>query len=99
MLPLYTKKYNKLLYSILYYKILYFGLKYFRVRTRNFQAVILYSYSGCESFCHKTDPKETKSINRFRKKDTFTPDKHTDGVADTLCLHESNSDNPLVSRG
>ena len=75
---------------MLYYKILYFAFKYFRVRTRNFQAVILCSYSDCETFCQNTDPKEAKSINRFKKKDTFIPDKHTDGVVNTLCRHRSN---------
>lgn len=68
----------------------YFALKYFRVRTRNFQAVILFCYSDYESFCHNIDPKEAKSINRFKKKETFIPDKHTGDVVNTQSIHRSN---------
>jgi len=98
VLESYIIKYNKLEYKVLYYKTLYFALEYFSMRTRNFQAVILYSYSDCGWFCHNTDPKETKSIARFKEKDIFITDKHTDRVGNTLCIHNSNSDNPLVSR-
>lgn len=65
--------------------MLQLALKYFRVRTRNFLAVILNSYSDCKSsfFGHNTDPKKTKSINRFRK-DTFIPNKQTEGLVNLL---------------
>lgn len=72
MLASYTIKHSKL-----QYKMLCFAVKYFRVRTRIFQAMILYCYFDCEFVCHDTDPKEVKSVNRFKKKDTFIPHKQT----------------------